>query len=204
MNLSPEQQAIALAEIEKYKYVWENCETYNDKHHDVDLWERLKVKCAPRFIRNVIVLGCGDGSLVRLLGNDGILSAGVDIYKHPHWDSMSRCFVERYSQQPLWEELPLRGSGDKWDLAICADVMEHIPEILLPIVFKNISKSCRRVLFQIADMKSNFAGYDLHPSRHEVDWWMEAMWLMGGMVTTEKLVNETCPPGRFVIDWKRD
>ena len=66
-----DQRMTAQAEAIKYKYVWENCETYGDKHHDVDLWLRNLEYLDPFPNASILVLGCGDGSLVHLLDGCG-------------------------------------------------------------------------------------------------------------------------------------
>ena len=71
MTLTKEQIDVATAEALKYRHVWENCETYGHKHHDVDLWNRVGKSIDTTMEwscdRSVIVLGCGDGALVKLL-----------------------------------------------------------------------------------------------------------------------------------------
>lgn len=208
MNLTHEQQAIAEAEKIKYRYVWEHCEIYGDKHHDIDLWNRMKDDYGLDKKAEIMVLGCGDGALVNQLYDDGYNSAGIDIYHHPLW--MNSIGVNpkasRFSnyrglkKNALWDEIPKTIDGGKWDLAICADVMEHIPEILLPVVLKNISDSCNHVIFQIANMESKYGGYDLHPIKQDARWWIEIIKEHMDGIPIIKFHDGT-PPGRFVIDW---
>jgi len=194
MNLTHEQQAVAKAEIIKYRYVWEHCENYGVKHHDLDLWERVGIEYDFASESNIIVLGCGDGSLVKYLHQQDYNSFGIDIYEHPSWNGDSM-----FKKHALWNALPKSKDNKKWNFAICADVMEHIPEILLPVVLKNINESCNNVLFQIAKMESNFGGYDLHPIKEDAGWWIEMMNVhMDGRST---IINDGAPAGRFVIDW---
>lgn len=209
MNLTHEQKQIADLEAIKYKHVWENCETYGDKHHDVDLFKRID----PHYIgpeESVIVLGCGDGSLVDILIEYKYLAFGVDIYRHPNWDRQrnnnGRRFEYRkvYQQQPLWEPLPVPKTGSKWEMAICADVLEHIPEILLPNVLANIADCCDQAIFQIANMKSEFNGYNLHMIKKDVRWWSDVLLeCMHGKTLINKEEQAEAPPGRFVIHWHK-
>lgn len=213
MNLTHEQQAIADLETIKYKYVWENCDTYGDKHHDLDLFNRLdrtdRLGIIPALYTSVIVLGCGDGSLVRHLDYLEYKTMGIDIYSHPFWSrqfertgdkntSFTHCM---FAQQSLWDQLPRLKVGAKWDSFICADVLEHIPKILLGDVLGNIAGNCSAGIFQIANMDSRFGGYDLHPIKEDSAWWLDRILdVMGGSVY---LTDDTdVPRSRFVIYWK--
>lgn len=213
------QRDVATIETKKYKHVWENCSTYGDKHHDVDLWERHKddygfdldpidgagVNTPP----SIVVLGCGDGSLVRSLVVQGFNAVGVDIFDHPLWGTVNNGkgkYSRIFRQQPLWDKLPVPGHGGKWDLAICADVLEHIPVALLHIVLMNISNSCKAGLFQIANMDSSFGGYNLHMIKEGPKWWlMQMLMMMDGELNlgSEKgLPYDSLPHDRFVIKWE--
>ena len=218
MNLTPEQQAIAKDEIKKYEYVWENCNTYGDKHHDLDLFNRLNkldgintnemIECIPEVNASVIVLGCGDGALVRHLDYLEYKTMGVDIFAHPFWSraldrtgDKNTSFTHRtFQQQCLWEKLPRLEVGVNWDSFFCADVLEHIPEILLNEVLVNISNACNSGVFQIANMGSSFAGLNLHPIKEDAPWWLDRIYdVMGGKV---RLVDDPgAPKSRFVIYW---
>jgi len=213
MNLTHEQQAVAVQEAIKYKYVWENCESYGNKHHDFDLFERLdrscKIGCIPELYSSVIVLGCGAGSLVRYLDYLEYKTMGIDIYPHPFWargfvrtGDQNTGFTHRmFKEQCLWDDLPRLEVGVNWDSFICADVLEHIPEILLGDVLGNIASHCNSGVFQIANMESKFNGYDLHLIREDVGWWLDVIQMaMGGKVN--QIDDPDVPRSRFVIYWK--
>ncbi len=212
MNLTSEQQAIADLEVFKYKHVWENCETYNDKHHDLDLVKRINWREQgidfPLSGGSVIALGCGDGSLVRHLDYLDYISFGVDIYSHPFWAKpvqQKRNGIARrmFQKQCLWENLPTPGTALNWDMFVCADVLEHIPETLLDQVLRNIKNHCIAGIFQVANMGSRFDGYELHLIKENVAWWLDRIQcVMGGIV--KEIDDPGAPKSRFVIYWERE
>lgn len=212
MNLSDEQQVIANLEVLKYSDVWEYCETYNDKHHDLDLFERLdrtdRIGVIPDLYSSVIVLGCGDGSLVRHLDYLEYKTMGIDIFAHPFWSRQfertgdkNKGFTHRmFQQQALWDDLPRMRVDSMWDSFVCADVLEHIPEILIDKVLKNISDHCYSGIFQIANMESKFGDHDLHLIKEDVAWWLDKIQsVMGGVVV--QVDDPGAPRSRFVISW---
>lgn len=216
LAMSDLQQELAALEIIKYQHVWENCSTYNEKHHDRDLWERRKgdydfddpdIDIPSDFAKaiqpSIIVLGCGDGTLVRSLITQGYYAKGVDLYAHPLWGSMFNgkvVYSRKFVEQGLWSRLPLPRHGQRWDLAVSADVLEHVPYELLPIVLRNISQSCKQALFQIANMNSSFGGYDLHPIKQDAAWWCDEIHkYMGGRCFVAD--DSAAPAGRFTIEW---
>lgn len=218
LAMSDLQQELAALEVIKYQHVWENCSTYNEKHHDRDLWERRKgdydfeasvavrpdtADFATAQQPSVIVLGCGDGSLVRLLVIQGFYAKGVDLFAHPLWGAVVKGKVhhsQKFVEQGLWDRMPVPRYGQRWDLAISADVLEHIPYELLPIVLRNISQSCKQALFQIANMNSSFGGYDLHPIKEDASWWCDEIHkYMGGDCCAA--YDGGVPAGRFTIKW---
>ena len=167
-ELSSEQLVIAGSEALKYRHVWQNCKTYNDKHHDVDLWIRRKLDYPYMKGASFLVLGCGDGELVQRLAYCGHEAVGVDIFAHPNWKKTCNVPIQPvFKEAALWDQLPLTAGLNKFDMVICADVMEHIPPELLPNVLLNIDSVCDKALFQIANMNSKFEGYDLHPIKED-------------------------------------
>ena len=197
LELTAEQRAIADAEYDKYKHVWENCATYGDKHHDANLWDRQGDMMGLRPGDSVIVLGCGDGTLVEHFVDLGYEVKGIDIFPHDKWAGDR---WQRFAATPLWEDIPAPIAGGKWDIAICADVMEHIPPELLLVVLARINGACSRVLFQIANMDSYFDGHDLHLIKEDASWWVNTiMSYCSGLPTI--VDHDESPAGRFVIDY---
>ena len=143
------------------------------------------------------MLGCGDGTLVEYIAEAGVEVMGVDIFPHDKWAGDNWM---KFAATPLWEDLPAPSGGGKWDLVICADVMEHMPPELLPIVLARIDAACSRVLFQIANMDSYFDGHDLHLIKEDAGWWVNTiMSYCSGLPTI--VDHDGSPAGRFVIDY---
>ena len=61
----------------------------------------------------------------------------------------------------------------RFDLGVCTDVMEHIPEERVPATLERISAHCAVCIFKIANFPSRSLGQDLHPTMRPMTWWLE-------------------------------
>ena len=80
----------------------------------------------------IIDLGCGNGDTVRHLREHGFFSDGVD------WINLTNDMMVRDITEPL----DLRG----YNTALCIDVLEHIPCVLVENVIENLKKVRRQVV----------------------------------------------------------
>lgn len=179
-------------EREKYAEVW-TWPWYHLKSHGVSLWENHQILFPPN-IRHAVDFGCGPGKLMSRLGREGIPCWGVDIVDvlDAGVDRSRLCIAT------LWGELEFEDAPETFDLGVCTDVMEHIPEHLVDQSLINIGNLCEVVVFKIANFPSEHEGLTLHLTLRPAPWWSERMEALGGQYET----YEHRPKAQdFVILW---
>ncbi len=92
----------------------------------------------PNGIRSVLDLGCGDGTLLGIM-DETLFKVGIDIsYK-------ALRLVKRGNLiQASSEVLPFR--RDTFDLLMCTEVLEHLPETLFEATLKEIQKVAKKYI----------------------------------------------------------
>lgn len=128
------------------------------------------------------------GRLARAVGATSMLDYGCgrgDAYRSPHklhhQLGIKRANVRLYDPSfPAHSEFPL---GD-WDLVICSDVLEHVPEDEVDWLLGTLFRCARKAVWMSVccrPAKKTFPGTDinLHVTVRPFDWWkekVEAMW----------------------------
>ena len=71
----------------------------------------------------------------------------------------------------LWEDLDI----GTFDAVICTDVLEHIPEKLLPKVIDNLGVIAPHgyITIGLSEEKLKFKDLPLHMTIHDAEWWDE-------------------------------
>ncbi|KKL15753.1 hypothetical protein LCGC14_2502440 [marine sediment metagenome] len=158
--------SIANLEREKYEAVW-SLDIYRIKCHSLNLWENHR-EIFPENFRTALDIGCGLGYLMAAWNEEGYDAWGIDIAANCLASDISARWGKRFIVENLWEmEL-----GVHFDLGICADVMEHIPEEFIERTLKNIARHCNETIFSIANFSSNSLGHNLHLTQKPLDWWL--------------------------------
>lgn len=102
----------------------------------------IKRRYAPR---TAVDVGCAYGLLVESLCDLGIDAYGYDV--SPYAISNAReDMVERLKVHSILEPIPLR-NGQKYDLAICIEVLEHIPPEQADLALDNLCNASDMILF---------------------------------------------------------
>lgn len=153
------------SEADKYRWVWDNASPHG-KSHGLELWEaHREIFGAPQ---TAVDLGCGRGRLVERWLSEGIDGWGVDIAPNSIDDDAIR---DRIITADIAE---FTGS---YDLAVCTDVLEHIPAQRLEQTVSAVLATAPHVVLKIANFESHFKGVNLHPTMRPREFWLE---LTGG------------------------
>ena len=151
----------------KYDLAWQ-VPAYRIKAHGLALWESRR-GIFPPVVTRAVDLGCGHGRLFARWRDEGIDGWGVDFSDHAL--DADHPYRAHFIRACLWElSLPQR-----FDLGVCADVMEHIPEVMVPQTLNRIAAHVDTAVFKIANSPSRWLGVDLHPTLRPADWWMEQL-----------------------------
>lgn len=134
----------------------------------------LIIKLAEYLECNTILdAGCGKGQLIPLLVDKGFQVTGIDhtlIGLLPHID-ITRCIEAPLSDIPC--------SDDFFNMVICVDVLEHIPNELLEESIKEMARVCNGyALFKIALFKDGYGkkiGEVLHKSVLPPETWISIL-----------------------------
>ncbi len=161
--------AVAEAERAKYEHVWQRPE-YRVKAHGLDLWQNRR-EIFPEHIESAVDLGCGHGRLFAQWCEEGIDAEAVDFAEAALDPTIRAKWGDRFTLGCLWS-LDL---DRVFDLGVCADVMEHIPEEKVGKVLRRIGVYCRTAVFLIANHPSKSLGFDLHPTMRPDWWWAEKL-----------------------------
>lgn len=168
--------SVAESEAVKYRDAWAD-QRYRMKAHGLELWQRER-HIFPDVVTTALDIGCGHGRLMGRWCDEGIDAYGIDIV-----DGRDVAVRERYGDRltvcPIWDYDPDR----HFDLAVAADVLEHIPEEMVPQSLDRIANCTWVLIAQTAEFDSHFLGHDLHPTQRPFEWWRDQMLALGGEVT---------------------
>lgn len=180
MSTVPAAHAAALAEAERVKYeqTWRDPE-YRHANHGLNLWLNRR-DLFPAEVHSALDIGCGNGRLLHRWYEEGIDAWGYDIAPNCLDAAVAPFVAHRMRYGPLWEmdwgnPLIAYYERHRFDLGVCTDVMEHIPEEMVPASLARIAVCCDRVVFKIAHSPNQLGGQVLHLTLRPVEWWMEQM-----------------------------
>ena len=189
----------AKREREKYERVWEG-ESYRKADHSSEVWAEY---CAHRHLGiagiRVIDFGCGVGRLVDHLNEVGIDAHGVDIAHNSVDQDIKKKWWTKFFTCPLWEmSSDLVGT---FDIGVCADVMEHIPEELVVESFSRIVQLSHTTFFLIEgvlDYAGRQGGEPLHLTVRPQEWWVEMAERVGKVTVLPKPTRYPRPTAHFI------
>lgn len=127
---------------------------------------------------SVIDVGCGRGFYIRRLK-----SMGHPVYGIEQSEECSKKYLSdiMHSVSTISEFFQFRDSHDLprfgWDIMICTDVLEHIPEEEVDANIQQISTLSSTAIIGIANHtdKDPITGGELHLIQKNSDWWLERL-----------------------------
>jgi len=163
--------AVVGRERAKYERVWVMPE-YRRACHGLHLWNTRR-DLFPERVYTALDIGCGTGRLLDRWHREGIDGWGVDLASNALDPDIAERLGDRVKLAALWE---MSWGGRRFDLGVCADVMEHIPEGYVAPTLAAIGDCCDEVLFKIAHGPANdLGGEPLHMTQRSRHWWAAAL-----------------------------
>lgn len=138
--------------------------------------ERLVVWAGAKLNEKVIDLGCGRATLSRIF------------HRYTGIDFADKAFPTTYPKHMVFEkaflhDLPASIKENRYDLAVCADVMEHIaPEEVNMTLDSLLALDASRFLLSVCCRPSNWKDEEgqLHLTIEEPKWWADKLIERGG------------------------
>lgn len=119
-------------------------------------------------VKEVLVVGCGQGFELHYLEKAGFSVYGLDIVDVLKF----KIFENRLTIAPVWS-LPYKDL--EFDAILCCDVLEHIPSEKIRLTLQEINRVGKYWYFSIAcrpDKMGRKIGETLHLSVHPPNWWI--------------------------------
>jgi hypothetical protein len=158
-TIEADQQAAE--ERRKYQKMWSKPQ-YRINSPGLNVAEKAMEVMGACAGETITDFGCGEGKAMDWFRSQGMIASGVDIVQlRP--DVIEAC---------LWDMPKELGPSD---FAICADVMEHIPQEHVRMVLAGIAaRTHKAAFFQIANSECTVGkrhGETLHLTRETPEWW---------------------------------
>jgi len=125
--------------------------------HLTQFWRSENIK------KKILCIGAGNGYEVVKYLIEGHDCYSVELY-HPEIELLKDRQVTAFAQDLPFED-------EEFDILICCEVLEHVPEELSKPILKEAKRVSREVLFTIADRPD--PPYNTHINLHELPWWYE-------------------------------
>lgn len=157
----------------KYERVWKE-DAYRQVCHSKVLWDEHR-DCFPDEFGSAVDLGCGLGLMIAEWSEQGKEVYGVDIARNCLHSDVAEKYTSKLFIYPLWDIPPRAIEKDRFDVGVCADVMEHIPRHKVVASLHCVSNYCKHVVFKIDHAENSFIGETLHLTIEPVEWWIGQM-----------------------------
>lgn len=174
-------------EIKKYDYLFENNDLYNANrnHPRYDIAEKLLKKCER--VKLVADIGCGRCIFFEKLQRKGLQVFGVD-------PSM---VIINSKKSPFviygtCDDTPF--ADNLFDVVFCLDVLEHIPEILIPNSLKELYRISKKYLIiSAASHEDIVENLKVHISIKSYPEWEKIISKYFKIVSSEMIYSKTYP-----------
>lgn len=164
-------------EAVKYGKMWEH-DIYRAHSPGEQFVPNFLAIAKPRPGASIIDFGCGTGRASLMLAKAGYKVTAVDFVRNS-LDAHVKEFVQNNPDKLQFIkadlEQPIKVAAE---YGICTDVMEHIPQIKVGQVFRNILTAAQNVFFAICtipDSCGRHIGEPLHLTVQEYPWWADQL-----------------------------
>jgi len=165
--MSDERDMIFDKEVDKYTRMWDvpqysfHSPGTEEVHAFIEWARKLPIK-------EVLVIGCGQGFELHYLEEAGFSAHGLDIVNVLKYSE----FESKFTVAPVWS-LPYKEL--EFDAVLCCDVLEHVAPKKIRLTLQEINRVGKYWYFSIAcrhDKMGKEIGEILHLSVHLPDWWI--------------------------------
>jgi len=161
---------LLITETDKYTRIWQVPE-YTYWSGECEEVSRFLDFITKRPVKNILVLGCGQGFGLHELGKAGYQVFGVDLVDVLKFSE----YKERLTIAPIWQ-LPYKSL--QFDALLCCDVLEHIPPSKIMEALREMNRVSKFWYCTISCRPDRFGrriGEDLHLTVHKPGWWMNKL-----------------------------
>lgn len=170
-KLAPRRGIPAVGSVAEVQAVYDDVFTKVANFDTLDVSNSSKLPYVIAFAReidgSVLDAGCGRGSVLRHMLDNGIDAFGIEL-------SPAAC--EMYLGElphANADILTWANAGHTYPGLICTDVLEHIPPDQIDSALEALSKLAPRALLGIANHSSIHEGHELHVIQKGRKWWMQ-------------------------------
>jgi 2-polyprenyl-3-methyl-5-hydroxy-6-metoxy-1,4-benzoquinol methylase len=158
------------------------------QHRYEDSYGRRFIKdvCRNLDFNTALDAGCGSGIIVRYLRAKGYVARGIEL---SDWIVHTQCadlLQDGAVQIGSLDKLPYRDNS--FDLVFSSDVLEHIPEDVIPQVVSELVRVSRRDLFLSISLRPSSMNNKYHLTLKPREWW-ERRFLDCGVSVNRELVD---------------
>jgi 2-polyprenyl-3-methyl-5-hydroxy-6-metoxy-1,4-benzoquinol methylase len=149
-------------------YSWERLGSYFQRtaQHIVDVFSPQKA----------LDVGCAKGFLVKALQDLGVNAKGID----PSEYALSKA-ISKGVKLGIAQKIP--GKANQYDLVICFDVLEHLPESEVPLACKELLRVAKKnVIVRVPTKVEERDLEKTHETIRPKDWWEHKFVEAGGTV----------------------
>lgn len=169
----PRRGKLAVGSVAQVAAVYDEVFERDERFDTLDISNTPKLKYVLRYAQpisgQVLDAGCGRGSVLRYMLDNGVDAFGVEL---------SKAACDRYLQglpHANADIISWSDEGRKYAGRVCTDVLEHIPPDQIHKVLAALAKLAPSGFLGIANHSSIHEGHELHVIQKGRNWWVEQL-----------------------------
>ena len=170
-KLAPRRGIPAVGSVDEVRAVYDDVFTNDAGFDKLDVSNSSKLPYVIDFARSiegtVLDAGCGRGSVLRYMIENGVDAFGVELSKAA-CDMHLQGVPHANADIITWAD-----QGHTYPGLICTDVLEHIPPDQIDAVLEALSRLAPKALLGIANHSSIHNGHELHVIQQGRAWWKQ-------------------------------